>query len=131
MLRYINQPGWEDESWAGAAAGGSGSVKSSAAVFRLDTLHHWNARPGGSSSESGQPVKQAGLHRTPTTRSDPLQFSLMNKENESALTNLAHMRSRLVADTPGPALPPEPAPPTSNYSSLSTNRSAIMKLQCE
>ena len=109
---YINQPETPDDSQFSSvySQGGSGSVKS-ANVYKLDTLTNWNSR------------ERVGLSRTPTTRSDPLQFNVMNKENESHLTNLAHMRSRLMSDSggvPGPGQPETAGGHRSNYSSMNS-----------
>jgi len=117
---YINQPDTPDDSQFCAnhyTTGSSLQVKS-ANVFRLDTLTNWNTRVSHSASSDSGTLGKGGLSRTPTTRSDPLQFNMMNKENESHLTNLAHVRTRLLADgTPLPLPPPPPDPP-STYSSL-------------
>merc|ERR1712142_1214401 len=116
---YINQPNTPDDSQFCSnhyTTGSSLQVKS-ANVFRLDTLTNWNTRVSHSASSDSGTLGKGGLSRTPTTRSNPLQFNVMNKENESHLTNLAHVRTRLLADgTPLP-LPPPPDPPSS-YSSL-------------
>ena len=95
---YTNQPDTPDDSQFS-----SGSVKSGN-MYRLDTLSNWNSRE-----------RVAGLSRTPTTRSDPTQFNVMNKENESHLTNLAHLRTRLMSDGTVPS-----AEQHSNYSSLNS-----------
>ena len=110
---YTNQPDTPDDSQFSSGYSHSGSVKS-ANVYKLDTLTNWNSR------------ERIGLSRTPTTRSDPLQFNVMNKENDSHLTNLAHMRSRLMSDSVGGdtghvtgQLEP-PGGQHSNYSSLNS-----------
>ena len=74
---YLNQPDTPDDSQLSCSSGGHSAGHRSA--------QHYVTRD-----------KVSGLSRTPTTRSDPLQ-QLMNKENESQLTNLAHMRSRLMS----------------------------------
>ena len=109
---YINQPETPDDSQFSSVygQGGSGSLKS-ANMYKLDTITNWNSR------------ERVGLSRTPTTRSDPLQFNVMNKENESHLTNLAHMRSRLMSDSGGLAGPGQPETSggnRSNYSSMNS-----------
>ena len=109
---YSNQPETPDDSQFSCAAPSYG--------HKLDTLTNWNSRErvaGG-----------AQLSRTPTTRSDPLQFNVMNKENNEhhgQLTNLAHMRARLMSDSHGDRLPGSGPPETpgghhSNYSSLNS-----------
>jgi len=120
---YTNQPDTPDDSQFSSSqytTGSSLQVKS-ANVFRLDTLTNWNSRVSHSASSDSGTLGKGGLSRTPTTRSDPLQFNVMNKENESHMTNLAHVRTRLLADgTPLPLPPPPPdqGGPPSTYSSL-------------
>merc|ERR1712150_273163 len=109
---YTNQPDTPDDSQFG-----SGSVKSGN-IYRLDsgldTLSNWNSRE-----------RVGGLSRTPTTRSDPTQqFNVLNKENESHLTNLAHMRTRLMSDGTVPA--PEPHSNYSSLNSIDSNDNEIM-----
>lgn len=118
---YNNQPESPDDSQFSDINGVNMQIKS-ANVFRLDTLKNWNSRKRDSaSSDSGTLLppldstrsKSVGLTRTPTTRSDPLEFDVMNKENEdmSHLTNLAHVRTRLLQEETRPD-------PPSSYSSL-------------
>ena len=118
---YINQPDTPDDSqFSSQYSTGTNLQVKSANVFRLDTLANWNSRVGHSASSDSGTLGKGGLSRTPTTRSDPLQFNVMNKENDNHLTNLAHVRTRLLADgTPLP-LPPPPDQmgPPSTYSSL-------------
>ena len=105
---YTNQPDTPDDSQFSSGYGNS-SVKS-ANVYKLDTLTNWNSKE-----------RIHGLSRTPTTRSDPLQFNVYNKENEGHLTNLAHMRSRLMSDSVGAGSHPDPSGGQhSNYSSLNS-----------
>jgi len=117
---YTNQPDSPDDSQFSSQYTGSNLQVKSANVFRLDTLTNWNTRTNHSSSSDSGTLGKGGLSRTPTTRSDPLQFSIMNKENEGHLTNLAHVRTRLLADGSQLPLPPPPdqGGPSSNYSSL-------------
>jgi len=108
---YSNQPDTPDDSQFSSAESMSLQIKS-ANVFRLDTLANWNSRPRDSPASDSGALGGRGLSRTPTTRSDPLEFSLVNKENQGDQgTNLAQVRSRLLLDG-------QPADPPSAYSSL-------------
>ena len=109
---YTNQPDTPDDSQFGSVKGGGGQLYR--LDSRLDTLSNWNSRE-----------RVGGLSRTPTTRSDPTQFNVMNKENENShLTNLAHMRSRLMSDGTVPA--PEPHSNYSSLNSIDSNDNEIM-----
>ena len=50
----------------------------------------------------------------------------MNKENESHLTNLAHLRTRLMSDGGGGQGPPEPSSNYSSLNSIDSNDNEIM-----
>jgi hypothetical protein len=111
---YSNQPDTPDDSQFSNAESMNLQIKS-ANVFRLDTLKNWNTRKRDSASSDSGALGGRGLSRTPTTRSDPLEFNVLNKENEG--TNLAHVRTRLMQD--GTPLAPQPTTdPPSSYSSL-------------
>ena len=111
---YSNQPDTPDDSQFSNAESMNLQIKS-ANVFRLDTLKNWNTRKRDSASSDSGALGGRGLSRTPTTRSDPLEFNVLNKENEG--TNLAHVRTRLMQD--GTPLAPQPTTDQpSSYSSL-------------
>ena len=105
---YLNQPETPDDSQY--VPGGEISVLQikSANLFKMDTMRNWNARGRDSAaSDSGTLQSRQGLSRTPTTRSDPQEFGMMDMDKDGAnLTNLAHVRSRLLADGPHLLNPP-------------------------
>ena len=119
-----------DPAAAAAAAPSSSLQVKSANLFKLDTMKNWNTRKRDSAaSDSGTQQRTAvgggGLSRTPTTRSDPQEFGLMDldhhhhKDTDGNLTNLAHMRSRLLADGGDP--PVSYTTSNATYRSNSTN----------
>jgi len=97
---YSNQPDSPDDAHFAEPA--NHQIKS-ANMFKMDTMRNWNARPRDTAaSDSGtlqSRTSGGGLSRTPTTRSDPQQFGMMDLDQDpSNLANLAHVRSRLLAD---------------------------------
>jgi len=113
---YLNQPDTPDDS---QFVQSDNLQVRSANVFRLDTLKNWNSRPRDSPASDSGTLNKPGLSRTPTTRSDPLEFNVMNKENEVQnfpAVNLAHVRTRLLQD----GLAPVPDQ-SSSYSSLTNS----------
>ena len=111
---YINQPDTPDDSLF--ISGNNSSIEATnmnlrQPIYRMEppAVGSWNLRgyrpPEGLPADAYRPPSGgagSGLSRTPTTRSDPqeLQHAMMdldNKDNNN-LNNLAHVRSRLLAD---------------------------------